>query len=498
MSSKQQVRDAVARDLHAGAPDSRSRRREQVLSTWRTWCSANHQPELPTHDAEQQLLRFLHSNYLTRAWSWRSTAAAATLVAQFLESNGLPDPRTTRTHDYLHALQRKHGTRSTPPVDALNVEEIRAAVQQLTCHRAPGSETKRRQAILATADILEKAGLVSISPMTEGGCALLQSLHVSAFDIREDHIRITYDDKTALVRRESHPLHYEVISAAVAGGARQPLAKANGLVNVDMQHLRQSVGRTFLELRTRSGNRVPVDTAKRVWGEASVELRETLISNVDAWWVERVRNLAYFLVGLNGLHRHSELARLTVAHVQPIDTGFTYTLSDHKSANQAKARGAEGRPLIVTVEHLAADDACPATCPACALRALMHLHGRLQTPQQYPLFGSTRFPGYPASLPACTVLLKTVVNQALSGREQGGAGVKRIGTRTLRTTGATLLRQAGASYAEIQQAGSWANIDMAAMYVRRNDAWSNHDLVLTVDSQAFNPTETSTSGSRCV
>ena len=494
MSSKQQVRDAVARDLHAGASGSGPERRKRVLPTWHAWCTENNQPELPTHDAEQQLLRFLHSNYLTRAWSWSHTFKAALIVAQFLESNGLPDPRTTRTRDYLHALQRKHGTRSTAPVDALSVEEIRAAVQQLSCHRAPGSETKRRQAILATADILEKARVVPLNPMTEGDCALLQSLHVSAFDIREDHIRITYDGNTALVRRESYPLHYEVISAVVAGGAPLPLAKANGLVSTDVQRLRQSVGRTFLELRTLSGNRVSIDTAKRVWGEASVELRETLISNVDAWWVERVRNLAYFLVGLNGLHRHVELARLTVAHVQPIDTGFTYTLSDHKSANQANARGAEGRPLIVTVEHLAADDACPATCPACALQALMDLHGRLQTPQEYPLFGSTLFPGYPASLAACLVLLKTVVGQARSGQESDSAGVKRIGTRTMRTTGATLLRQAGASYADIQQAGSWANIDMAAVYVRRYDAWSNHDLVLSVDSEVFKPTETSTSG----
>jgi hypothetical protein len=70
----------------------------------------------------------------------------------------------------------------------------------------------------------------------------------------------------------------------------------------------------------------------------------------------------------------------------------------------------------------------------------------------------------------------------VEGPDREDGSPRRIGSRSARVTGATELRKAGASYAEIQAAGGWKDATTAALYVRRHDAFTEARLVLPLDA----------------
>jgi hypothetical protein len=203
---------------------------------------------------------------------------------------------------------------------------------------------------------------------------------------------------------------------------------------------------------------------------------------MDSGLPARTQDAAYLLTGLTSLFRNAELVRLNVGHVvrRADGTGFDYTLAEHKSAMHAARHGSVARPLQGALEHGAGPDgACPPICVACAMDRHLRVRSWFGAGPNDPLFVNYISQGNePLQRLVSTQLGSRVVKQAAGTAELKDGSTRRLGTRSLRVSGATWLHEAGMSYEELQEVGTWSSVLYARLYVRRYDPWASVDLVL--------------------
>jgi hypothetical protein len=480
--ARSKARSAIAESLR---PSDSSQLHH--ITTFLAWCETNgiepgppkgHSEAAPT--AEEVLLVYLHAMHAARGWSHGQVLGVSGSVARFMIGLGHSDPRGVLFKGWMKAHLREVGARRLPAVGAVLPAEVRAATIRDT---AIGGKAVRRRAVLALADALLDAGIV-VNPCSGPGMRELGRLRSGAFTLTETQIRVRVGDATAVIGRGRLPAHYDAVAAGVALQGDGPLiVDSNGAITL----LRAAVARVFPGVPVNGSGRVRAGTAlAEWWTAASREERMHLMARIDGHLPFRIQDATMRLLSISGLHRAAELARLTIGHMRlrADGTGYDYELVEHKGTEVARARGGRGEPLVCAADHHAgpADGGpgCSIVCPACMLA--LHLELRLESGATAcdPLFVSLN------GTAVGQVLTSNAVGRMMRGtvedpdREDGSP--RRIGSRSARVTGATELRKAGASYAEIQAAGGWTDATTAALYVRRHDAFTEARLVLPLDA----------------
>lgn len=501
---KTTLREDVRQELGIGAHRKLTDQQQYCLSAYLRWCNANSQPALPDPNGPADaptpstvLLRYLHSNATARNWSHATCSAAALLVAQHLMTNGYEDPRDTRVKAWLKARLRETGKRVTQPTDTLTSDEVKVAATKAASAASDSKHLVRRRALVALADALEEAGLLTANPMVGGSeSQALHALKSTAFIVQASQIRVRVGGQTAVITKKRTPIHYEAVATALELDKGNIYPFLPGIVDLhsreagmireaDRLRLRHALHRTARHLPTsKDGHTVLTAAAKDWWDESTGEQRLRLLVRLDGRLAARVQELAYFLTGIVNLHRHAELSRLTIGHLTARPGGYDYTLHEHKGSELAVKRwGTLGKPVHGALDHAAANpSACPATCPACAMDSHLALRREDGATDTDPLFVSLvgTAKGQVLHSASGASILKRYAERAGALAHEDGSS-RRIGSRTMRATGTTILREAGASYLELMEAGGWSSPLYASLYVRRNDAWVN-SLVLPLDS----------------
>lgn len=501
-SQKQREEAHAEVTVSAESPDQRA-----VRETYQAWCAVNAMPEFPTGDGgltgELILLRFLHSMATSRNWQHGTCSNAARGVAKHLMRNGLLDPRGPRTQAWLKAHLRETGKRTTRPVDALTPSEVRSHLTSPSTGERQeddiGAELLHQRAFLVLADLLDEHGHLTVNPLTKAdperrnrpnpALRTLAALTREDFVVRPHEVRVSVAGETVIVAKNRTPEHYAMLAAAVVHGGPHPLAPATAMhdaraFDLFLRRMRRratTVVYTVARNRTRPSARRE-GWAAQWWTDADREHRVRVMVMMDSGLPSRTQDAAYLLTGLTRLFRNAELVRLNVGHIvrRADGTGFDYTLAEHKSAMHAARHGSVARPLQGALDHgVGPDGTCPSICVACAMDRHLRLRSWYGAGPNDPLFVNYTSPGNQnLQRLASTQLGSRVVNQAAGTAELEDGSARRLGTRSLRVSGATWLHEDGMSYEELQEVGTWSSVLYARLYVRRYDPWASADLVL--------------------
>jgi hypothetical protein len=473
--------------------------------TYQAWCTANQMPEFPTGagglTGELVLMRFLHSTATARIWGHATCSNAARVVAQHLMRNRLADPRGPQVNAWLKARLRETGKRTTRPVDALTPSEVRAALTTLEQERRDGedeTEVLHQRAFLALADLLDESGLLSLNPLLGAdperpnrpnpALRAMAALTGEDFTVRAEEIRVRVADEILIVLKARTPEHYAMLAAAVLNGGGHPLHPAavddGRAIRLYLQRLRRratTVAYAVADNRTRHLDRRQT-WAAQWWVDADREHRVRLMVLMDTGLPARTQDAAYLLTGLTCLFRNAELVRFNIGDVvrRPDGTGFDYALAEHKSAMHAARHGSVARPLEGALEHWVGGAGCPPVCAACAMDRHLRVRAWHGAKPQDPLFVAynSQGDGDLQRLSSRQHGARVVKHAAVSGTQLENGSERRLGTRSLRVSGATWLHQAGVSFQELQEIGTWSSVLYARLYVRRYDPWASRDLVL--------------------
>jgi hypothetical protein len=477
--------------------------------TYQAWCVANQMPEFPTGagdlSGELVLLRFLHSTAMARSWGHATCSNAARVVAKHLMRNRLPDPRGPQSKAWLKARLRETGKRTTRPVDALAPSEVRAAVATREEQQPPDEdELVHQRALLALADLLDEGGPLRLNPLVGAdpercnrpnpALKTLASLTQADFTVRAEEICVRIAGEAVIVLKTRTPEHYEMLAAAVLRGGPHPLhpgasVKDERAIRPYLQRLRR---RATVVAYTVASNRVPhtdrrQSWAAQWWANADRDDRVRLMVLMDTDLPTRTQDAAYLLTGLTCLFRDAELVRLNISDMvrRPDGTGLDYALATHKSAMHAARHGSVAQPLVGALEHAVGTEGCPAVCAACAMDRHLRMRAWRGARPQDPLFVAykSRGDGDLQRLASRRYGARVVKQAAVAGTKLEDGSDRRLGTRSMRVSGATWLHQAGVSYQELQEIGTWSSVLYARLYVRRYDPWASGDLVLRLNDE---------------
>ncbi|MBY9074224.1 hypothetical protein K1X13_05245 [Nocardioides sp. WL0053] len=465
--SRAEARALVAAEITNQEPTRNSRDATRV---YEVWCAANDQTVFPDAAiAEQQLLRFLHSNRLEHGWSWGTCNNYALGIAQSYERDGRPDPRGSRMKAWLLAVKRQQaGGPATPRTDALGGTQILSAVAT----RSSGLEGHRVARLRGVISVAEALG---VDPTAYG--TALQRLPRSAFSVREEDIVVT--DATGrkhLLDRTAQPEFFAALTAALdhAGDVDLPLFDASDasdrpLTVRDTRSLRAAWDRAT----PRGSARVQVRVAS--WREAFPASAPTdrvwWLRCVDEEYERRVQDVAYLLVGIQTALRHQTMKQMSLGHIATTTTGYVHEIApkEHKGGLQSVAQGGRRRRLTKFVDHLERSPlTCPAHCPACALGTHLALRRQRGATDTDPVWVTQH--GRPLALGPANRRLQQLID---APTDLCDGWTQNIGTRSLRVTAATLARQMGMTPTQIAETVTdHANVATAELYIRRVDPFS--------------------------
>jgi hypothetical protein len=466
MSKKTQRDTARAEITDTGLA---SRKQDPHLATYERWCAANNLNPIPEPGGptpEQQLLVYLQAMSIERTWAYTNMQLAASAAVSYMVKIGCENPRTQRVRQWLKAYRNKHGIVRERPVDAITLEEIRAAAVY-----QPTALALSRAALLAicdaSGDSLPEGQ--ALNPFTFEHRARVAQLTGDAFTATSTSIKVDIGSgETIPISKNRLPAHHRAVAAALEAEGLTPLQERQ---TFGVRHIQWALNGIVASSRQFT---MPITEAAEWWKTTNRDEHLRLLRSLDLDAIKHASDNALRLIALNGLHRTSELRRLNVGDpVLRVDgTGYDYTLTEHKGALVAAAQGGQATPMHVSVDHITSDtDKCPPTCPACALT--LHLQHRRDAGahDSDPLFTTTG-----------KRITKNGVSAAIARAADNTITIegkpRRISSRTARVTGATELRKAGASIEEVMAAGSWRGPAVMALYLRRHNPAEETELVL--------------------
>lgn len=495
-------RPLIRAALAATTADTVSARKDrQGWSAYEDWCQANGQPVYPagarSDEGERMLLRFLFSNVSTRGWRKDRYVEVSRSIASAFLTAGHPDPRGDAWRQLREAVNRARPGTAKPPIDAFSEEEVLAAVTAVAVAGTPDTTEAQTAATLALADVMGWEP----NPTLQALRAL--SMPRESFQLREDGIVLkAADGHRVLVDRETQPHHYRVLATVLeqAGDAAYPVREvaphpgrpAQGRARLRVQ-LQLALGRADHGVkRTKSGGRASNSATASVpafeawWQQADALDRAWLIANAeDRKLAQSRQDLAYFYAGLANASRHAELSRLTVGGWSRTPEGYTAQLASnrHKGGMLALSRGSRAEPMTICVPHL--DGGCAPHCPACRLEDHLEVRRRRHRAQDDdPLFvwpGRHYAPGAaePLSSVAASHLMNRLWAQVDAHLDRDGAGrPRRIGTRTIRVTAATIARLRGMSLPDVADLLHHRQASTTMRYIALNAEYDEAELVL--------------------
>jgi hypothetical protein len=463
---------AAARALLAGEVTKQepTRNSRDATRVYVAWCTANKQvPFAEAAVAEQQLLRFLHSNRRKHSWSWGTCTNYALGVAQSYLRERHPDPRGPKVRAWLLAVKRQQAGRpAVPRTDAITSAQILSAAAAET-GPTQGGRVARLRGVIAAAEAL------GVDPTAYG--VGLQRLPGSAFQVRAEDIVVTdAAGRKHLLDRATQWEFFVALRTALqeAEDAEFPLfdsseGSSRPLTVRDTRLLRAAWDRAA----PHGGPRVQEGAGswRAVFTASTAADRIWWLRCVDERYERRVQDLAYLLVGIQTALRHQTMKQRTLGNITATATGYLDQIAavHHKGGLQSVARGGSPDDLEKYVDHLADTSLpCPAHCPACALGRHLEMRRRRGGRDDDSVWVTQH--GRPLALGPAGRRLREIVGEPIDG----GDGIsQKVGTRSLRVTAATLARQMGMTPEQIAETVTDHKQGATAeLYIRRVDPFS--------------------------
>lgn len=391
-----------------------------------------------TITGEQILLRYLHLNHETRGWSTMYMRRLSGIIARAWKMAGHDEARTDRWKAYLAAVARRTASPSTLTSGFTRDEILRIA----------------------------PAVLSSATPTPD---------QTFAGDILAIAIQHHIDRPFARL-----PLILD----------RLPTTDTSD--DVHLQKVRRVATLQWTSALNRlSARRLPGKAAEtraafdEWWANAPATQRDLVVrSCYDKHLARNTQDLAYLYAGLPAGSRFAEASRLRIGwlHALPDAVLVSVPANQHKGGLLAAHHGARPRPLEIVIPH--ADDH-PPHCPACRLNDHLAIRRLAGAPDQARLYTSR---GAPLTQPAATRIIRRLFNTVASPHETPPGTrpdtSRRISTRSVRVTTATLAYLTGLSLVEITELGGWRQLSTAQRYIRHHEPRASDELVLRTTTEA--------------
>lgn len=412
---------------------------------WRAferWSQANSMPTYPpTTDpdgaarpgevpGERMLLRYLHTHVETRSWHVSYARRISGIIARVWIAAGHPDARGERWKRYTAGLARATAAPRTP-IAAFTEDEV-LAIGRIALDARP------------------------LNPPQETAAEVLRM----ALELGSSQ---PFADLPELVPHAAS----RASAAASPPDGEHPRSVREAVTDQWPRALRRLIPGPGHA--SRDSRRAAFD---RWWSSATKSQRELLLRGcADPQLIRRAQDIAYFYTGLTFGGRVAELARLRIGWLQRQPDAIVGTIpgNQHKGGLLALHNGSRPRTLHITIPH-AADH--PPHCPACRMDDHLNLRALSGAGARDLVF--TDSAGGQLSRRYATAIVQRLYASTNPSPEDG----RRINTRSIRVTAATLAREKGLSILEIAELGNWRQLSTALLYVRHHDPRVDEDLVL--------------------
>lgn len=432
-----------------------ARDQAKLVKRYETWCAEHGFEAFPAD--EQMILRWLHTHY--PSWSWGYAKNIPQYIRRENARRGHPPLKTKQISRYLQSLRRDLGSSKVAQTPAMTLTDLHEVVKALRIPRKPLSVTHTRVrgavalAWLTGKPVHPQDSTTHINPGTE--TESIVSLHRDAF---------TRDSEGSLTGVTINGQHYEFdrarggnllqyVDEALTAHRRKPYPFKVQQFPLAMH--------TYLTRATRDDD--------PQWRDWDLEKIEWVLAAFDADLINRYRNVAILLTGVTLARRFQDLRELRLHHFTIHPDGVT-CLQPRSKTDQA------GRGVRKHIRHANPDRSCthekPCAdlCPVAAIRDYFtFLRLVTEVKGTHPFTASL----YARKRAAMTC---QAWNYTLS-RAWNRAGLpseRKVSSRSMRVTGATLAKHAGASIEQIQGITDHRDSRSIAIYVRKYDPTGSH------------------------
>lgn len=348
-----------------------------------------------------------------------------------------------------------------------------------------------RAAVTMSKEVRVAAGLVALADLRSGGLPgsrifpISMLANVSIENRGQELVVRSPAGEPVVVSAGWTPYHFRALMRMVGDGERSTLIDVPP--NRVLSRVKSAASWASGDLPLRSSVQAFAE-----WWAAADASRTSMLAWLENPYFERdACDLAYFYVGLGFGARHAELKRLRMRHLVPIRDGWRVQLPahEHKGGKLALHHGGKGEALVHDIIHVG-EYPHPPQCPACLLQT--HLTHRAQRGPLEPeshLFVSQRGrqtvvrPGENAemSITAGAEIIRRLYGKvrAYLGPDEEGRP-RRLGTRSIRVTAATLAKSEGMALAEISELIGHRQLSTTSLYLRVHDEYAESDLVLSL------------------
>jgi len=427
----------------------------RIAERYAEWCAQHGLTAYPATD--RMIVRWIHSHY--PAWSWGHAKSCVHAIKEANRKQRHPAPSGDLIPRYLQSLRRDLGTRKAPRTPAMTAEDIATMTQILQQAPAPLTDHQWR--------IRGAVALAWITGIPLVGQSKSEKDAVSRLP-REAFVRDPDNGHVVAVRLSTRTI---TIDPERAGGLSDVLTQAldsipEGAPPFAIYNLRRKAQDL---LTNHSGEQNPD------WRNWSATRLTYVISASHSDLSDRYRNTAAFLTGVALARRFQDLREMRIEDFRLTPDGVTVLQPFAKTDPQGQ--GARKHiPHARSDRDCEPETPCAPLCPVAAITAyLTHLRIARHITTG-PFVGALRNG-------QIRPMTRKGWNHVLKGawEKAGLPADRRPSSRSMRVSGVTLAKQAGASLEDIQRLTDHTDPRSVLIYVRGYDAQGLHIVLSDID-----------------
>lgn len=440
-----EIREASRNPQHA------KDRQAQALA-YERWCADHALRAFPLE--EQVLLRWLHSHYPDWSWSYAKTYAGR--LDRVARERGYPHQDLPRMRRYLQALKRDLGAAKLAKVDGMTAQEFVALARTLMEPAAPLSGDRLRLRGAAATRWITGLPLVLPGRTVQG--TSVKALPSDAFrrDASGQVTAIEIDGREVRLDPERAGRLPAFIAQALDAtpGRERPF---------DVREISRRVRQQF----ERAAHRDCAD-----WHEWNLESIEWALDAFDPGLEWRYRDACALLVGVCLARRFQDIREIRLEDIWFLDDGAD--IRQPFSKTDQTGRGTRKHlPHAVPGKACSHGMPCAALCPVQALRDYCD-YQRIVRQRTKGSIVQSLYAG--RHRPMTTKGWNHVL--AYAWTRAGLPDDRRISSRSMRVTGATLAKRAGATIEQVQALTDHRDPRSVQVYLRKHDSEGTHIVLL--------------------
>ena len=399
-----------------------------------------------------RLLDYCYAHSGIDAWSYSYTKRQINALVWFARTHEGHDPFTPVVRRFLQSVKRQQGKLRAPRVDALSPKDLTSLVTAMRSQRG------RHVGPIAAARATVALAVLTERPLWRTSVGGPQS--VIAMLARRDiellesgDLRVRFPDQTLLIDGMRNPELVSQVRAWVEGGPDRLWWETSNKLN----H-KYLVRRLTTALRAAGVLGDPRDW--RTWAALPAEQLQWMLLAMDSGAADGIRNVALLLTGVTLARRHQDLRESNLEHVQATREGYR-TLQPRSKTDR------QGRGVWKIIGHVRAGTIgqprtpCDVLCAACALSQYLALERFARSRTTGPL-AATRYGGEVRMMTSAGMNAMLRVAAQAAGLDQSLV----LSSRTMRVTGITLAKDAGATWEEVRALSDHASNSESLRYVR--------------------------------